>query len=518
MAKVQFNTFKSISMSEYGFLSILPPVLAIILAIRTKQVFVSLLFGIWLGWMIISWQTLDSGLGIFQNLFEGTLATIQALVDVFKDAGNTRTIMFSALVGALIIFIQRSGGVEGFIIKVSRFLEKYEQRKAGNSRIIVQLLAWLTGVLIFVESSISVLTVGALYRPIFDRLKIPREKLAYLADSSSAPSSILIPFNAWGAFIMGLLLNQGFENPFSTMFHAAAYNFYPMLALVLALVVVISKKDFGPMAKAERRAKEEGKLLADGAQPMIADELTEVATKAGVVPKARNMILPIATMVLMMPIMLSYTGWEAALENRAGAGFFGKFFYAIGQGSGSTAVLTAVIASLLLSMGLFRVQGIMRSKEMVDLTLKGISGMMPLALLMLLAFAIGGVCKQLGTGVYVAEVAKTWLSPSLVPFIIFVVSCFIAFSTGTSWGTFAIMIAIAVPMAQEMDANVHLAIAAALGGGVFGDHCSPISDTTILSSMASASDHIDHVKTQMPYALVAGGVTCILYLLLGFLG
>lgn len=505
-------------MSEYGLLSILPPVLAIFLAIRTKQVFVSLLFGIWLGWMIISWQPLGNPLGIFQNLFEGTLATIQALVDVFKSAGNTRTIMFSALVGALIIFIQRSGGVQGFIIKVSRLLEKYEQKKPGNSRIIVQLLAWLTGVLIFVESSISVLTVGALYRPIFDKLKIPREKLAYLADSSSAPSSILIPFNAWGAFIMGLLLNQGFDNPFATMFRAAAYNFYPMLALVLALIIIISKKDFGPMAKAERRAKEEGKLLADNAQPMIADELTAVAIKDGVSPKARNMILPIATMVLMMPIMLAYTGWEAALANRASEGFFGKFFYAIGQGSGSTAVLTAVIASLLLSMALYRAQGIMRSKEMVDLTLKGISGMMPLALLMLMAFAIGAVCKELGTGLYVAEVAKTWLSPALVPFIVFVVSCFIAFSTGTSWGTFAIMIAIAVPMAQEMDANVHLAIAAALGGGVFGDHCSPISDTTILSSMASASDHIDHVKTQMPYALVAGGITCILYLLLGFLG
>ena len=264
---------------------------------------------------------------------------------------------------------------------------------------------------------------------------------------------------------MGLLLNQGFDNPFATMFRAAAYNFYPMLALVLALIIIISKKDFGPMAKAERRAKEEGKLLADNAQPMIADELTAVAIKDGVSPKARNMILPIATMVLMMPIMLAYTGWEAALANRASEGFFGKFFYAIGQGSGSTAVLTAVIASLLLSMALYRAQGIMRSKEMVDLTLKGISGMMPLALLMLMAFAIGAVCKELGTGLYVAEVAKTWLSPALVPFIVFVVSCFIAFSTGTSWGTFAIMIAIAVPMAQEMDANVHLAIAAALGGG-----------------------------------------------------
>ena len=495
-------------MTEYGFLSVLPPVLAIILAIRTKQVFVSLLFGIWLGWVIIS----DF------NLLTGSLDTIQALVDVFKDDGNTRTIMFSALVGALIIFIQKSGGVEGFIIKISQLLEKQEQKKAGNNRVIVQFLAWLTGVLIFVESNISVLTVGALYRPVFDKLKIPREKLAYIADSSSAPASILIPFNAWGAFIMSLLLAQGFENPFATLFRATAYNFYPMLALLVVLIVIFSKKDVGPMAKAERRAKEEGKLLADDAQPMVADELTGIETKEGVRPKARNMILPTVIMVLLMPIMLSYTGWEAALENRADSGFWGKFFYAVGQGSGSTAVLTAVIFSLLFSMVYYRIQGIMRSKEMVDLTLKGMAGMMPLALLMLLAFAIGAVCKELQTGIYVAEVSRAWLSPALVPFVVFLVSCFIAFSPGTSWGTFAIMIAIAVPMAQTMEANVYLAIAAALGGGVFGDHCSPISDTTILSSMAAASDHIDHVKTQLPYAFVAGGITAFLYLVLGFLG
>ncbi len=495
-------------MTEYGALSLLPPVLAIILAIRTKQVFVSLLFGIWLGWLIIN----DF------NLLTGSFDTIQALVDVFKDDGNTRTIMFSALVGALIIFIQKSGGVEGFIIKISKLLEKQEQKKEGNNRVIVQFLAWLTGLLIFVESNISVLTVGALYRPIFDKLKIPREKLAYIADSSSAPSSILIPFNAWGAFIMGLLLTQGFENPFSTLLHAAAYNFYPMLALGMVLVVIFTKKDFGPMAKAEKRAREEGKLLADDAQPMVSDELTEVTTKAGIKPRAFNMIIPIAIMVLMMPVMLAYTGWESALTDRSTEGFFGKVFYAIGKGSGSTSVLTSLIISLLIAMIMYAIQGIMNLKEMVDLTLKGIGSMMPLALLMLMAFAIGAVCKELQTGLYVAEVAKAWLSPALVPFIVFLVSCFIAFSTGTSWGTFAIMIAIAVPMAQGMDANVHLAIAAALGGGVFGDHCSPISDTSILSSMASASDHIDHVKTQFPYALVCGGITAFLYLVIGFIG
>ena len=494
-------------MHDYGILSLLPPVIAIVLAIRTRQVFVSLFLGIWLGWVIIN--------GF--NPLSGSFDTIQALVDVFQDAGNTRTIMFCALVGALIIFIQRSGGVEGFIQQVSQLLERYEQKQTGSNRIVVQFLAWLTGVLIFVESSISVLTVGALYRPLFDKLKIPREKLAYIADSSSAPSSILIPFNGWGAFIMGLLLAQGFDDPFATMFKALAYNFYPIFALILVLIIIFSKKDFGPMATAEKRAKEEGKLLADGAQPMISDELTDVEVVPGVQPKAYNMILPIAVMVIMMPIMLSVTGWEEAINERPDAGFFGKMFFAIGQGSGSTSVLIAVLISILFSMILYRAQGIMKMKEMVDLTLKGISGMMPLALLMLMAFAIGNVCKEMQTGQYVADVASQWLSPKLVPFIVFLVSCFIAFSTGTSWGTFAIMIAIAVPMAQQMEANVYITIAAAIGGGVFGDHCSPISDTTILSSMASASDHIDHVKTQLPYAAIAGGLAAFIYLMIGLL-
>jgi Na+/H+ antiporter NhaC len=495
-------------MHEYGFLSLLPPVVAILLAIRTKQVFVSLLFGIWLGWVMINdW-----------NLLQGSFDTIQALVDVFKDAGNTRTIMFCALVGALIIFIQYSGGVEGFIIRVNRLLEKYEKRKGGSNRIIVQLLAWLTGFLIFVESSISVLTVGALYRPVFDRLKISREKLAYIADSSSAPSSILIPFNGWGAFIMSLLAAEGFSDPFATMVYSMGYNFYPILALIGVLIIIFWGKDFGPMATAEKRVKEEGKLLRDGAQPMISDDLTDVKVKSGVTPKAYNMVIPITIMVLLMPIMLAYTGWESAMAERPDASFGSKVMFAIGQGSGSTSVLIAVITSTLFAMVFYSIQGIMKLKEAVDLTLKGISGMMPLALLMMMAFAIGAVCKQMQTGQYVADVASTWLSPSLVPFIVFIVSCFIAFSTGTSWGTFAIMIAIAVPMSREMDANVYITIAAALGGGVFGDHCSPISDTTILSSMASATDHIDHVRTQFPYAFIMGSIAALLYLIIGLIG
>ncbi|KAA3617973.1 MAG: sodium:solute symporter [Calditrichaeota bacterium] len=487
-------------MEHYGWLSILPPIMAIALAIKTRQVFISLLFGIWLGWVILKgW-----------SFFDGTIATIQALVDVFQDAGNTRTIMFSALVGALIAFIQRSGGVEGFILKVNSFL----QRRGGNSRRLVQILAWLTGFSIFVESSINVLTVGAIFRPIFDKLKIPREKLAYIADSISAPTCILIPLNAWGAYIMGLLLAQGISEPLTTMIKAYPLNFYPILAMLAVVLVIVLQKDFGPMKKAEERAQKEGKVIADNATPMISSEVIALEKKEGVTPKARNMLIPIFVMVFMMPIGLVFSGWEVASQS-VDLSFLQKVFTALGNGSGSKAVLWAVLTSILVAMILYRSQKIFNLQELLDLIFKGVGGLIPLALLMMLAFAIGKVCKDLGAGFFIAEVAGQWLSPVLVPAILFAVSGFIAFSTGTSWGTFAIMVPIGIPMAATLGVYPPLAVAAVLGGGVFGDHCSPISDTTIISSMASASDHIDHVKTQLPYALAAGGLALVFYLIAG---
>lgn len=491
-------------MDNYGFLSILPPVIAIILALRTKQVYIALLFGIWFSWIIIN----DF------NFLTGTLAAIEGMVDVFKSPGNTRTIMFSALVGALLLFIQYSKGVEGFINELNKVIAYFEKKQSGYSRVVVQLMAMITGIVLFVETSISSLTVGTLYRPVFDKLKIPREKLAYIADSSSAPSSILIPFNAWGAFIMGLLLTQGIENPFSTMLSSIAYNFYPILAIVIVFVVIVTKKDIGSMAKAEKRTRETGKLLSDTAQPMLSSEVTSYGAKEGIKAKAYNMIVPLATMVFMMPINLAYTGWDAVEDSGS---FTDHLFKAIGQGSGSSSVLYAVLTAILVAMVMYRSQKIMKTKEMIDLVLKGISELMPLALLMLLAFAIGDACNALGTGQFVANWSKDWLSPAFLPAVIFVISSFIAFSTGTSWGTFAIMMAIAIPMAEIHGAPLALVVAATLGGGVFGDHCSPISDTSIISSMASASDHIDHVNTQLPYALIGGLITVTLYVILGLI-
>ncbi len=249
---------------------------------------------------------------------------------------------------------------------------------------------------------------------------------------------------------------------------------------------------------------------------MISSEIISMEPVKKATPRASNMIIPIAVMVVMMPIGLIFTGWTQ-IDNHTSGSVLSQIFQALGKGSGSTAVLWAVLTALFTGGILYKSQKIFSLRELIDLTFKGVGGLIPLALLMMLAFAIGKVCRDLGTGIYVAEASKTWLSPNFVPVIVFLVAGFIAFSTGTSWGTFAIMIPIGLQMAQVMDASIYLTIAAALGGGVFGDHSSPISDTTIISSMASASDHIDHVKTQLPYALLAGGAGAFLYLITGII-
>lgn len=475
------NWFWSNSVNTIGWLSVLPPIVAIILAIRTRQVFVSLFLGIWFGWTILAhW-----------NPVLGLVRTLDGCVAVFADAGNTKVIIFSALVGALITFTQYSGGMDGFVNWITNKGLVTTRRGAG-------LLAWVVGMVIFVESSICVLVTGAVARPLFDRLKISREKLAYICDSTSAPKCILIPLNAWGAFIIGLLHDQGLENPVMALVASMPFNFYAMIAIILVLITILTGKDIGPMRKAERRTFEEGKLLRDGAEPLVSTEVSSVTAKPGVPPRMINMLIPIGTMVVMMPIGLLITG-NGNLMN----------------GTGSTAVFWAVLSGIALAGVAYRIQGIMSLREIVDQFFKGVGGLIPLAALMMLAFAIGDVCKELGTGAFVAGVAKARLSPHIIPAILFAISCFIAFSTGTSWGTFAIMIPIAVPMISVMGLHPGPVIAAVLGGGVFGDHCSPVSDTTVISSMAAATDHIDHVTTQLPYALIAGGSTVVLYLIIG---
>jgi tetracycline resistance efflux pump len=468
---------------DYGWLSIIPPLLAIILAIWTRQVFISLFLGILAGWIILSdW-----------NFFNGLANSIEALVRVFQDPGNTRVIIFCALIGALITLTQRSGGVNGFVEWVQR--KKLAQTRRGAAS-----LSGIIGFSIFIESSICCLIAGSVSRPLFERLKISREKLAYILDSTSAPKCVLIPLNAWGAYVIGLLEREEVDNPIRVFIESIPLNFYAIFVILMVALIIVTFKDFGPMKKAEDRARTTGKTIADGAVPMVSDEITSIEAKSDVPYRAVNMIVPVLGMILMMPIGLYITGDGN-----------------ITAGTGSTAVLWSVIAAITLAGLLPALQKILSFREVFDLTLKGIGGLVPLAIVMTLAFAIGDTSRELGTGVYVASIADDFLSPAYVAAVIFVTSAFIAFSTGTSWGVFAIMVPIAIPTALILDVNVPLSLAAVLGGGVFGDHVSPISDTTLVSSMAAASDHIDHVRTQLPYALIAAFAATVFYVIFGMI-
>jgi tetracycline resistance efflux pump len=462
------------------WISVLPPVLAIVLAIWTRQVYLALAGGTWLAWTILEgW-----------NPLAGLAASIDGAVGVFANDGDTKVILFTLVIGALIATVEASGGVRGFVTALERNRWVDSARRA-------QMLAWLTGVVIFIESNITVLVAGSIARPLFDRYRCSREKLAYIIDSTSAPICILIPMNAWGAYNLGILEGLGVENAFAVFLQAVVLNFYAIAAVLLVLAVVVWGIDIGPMKKAEERTRG-GALLWPHATPMIDEEVIAPEPVEGVEPRARDMALPIAAMVLFMPVALYVTGDGVLID-----------------GSGSTSVLWSVMVGLAVAWALLLARGAFTVDALVRVALKGAGALVPLALILLLALALGDVVEELGTGRYVAQVTAGVMPNFVYLPLVFVVAAGIAFSTGTSWGTFAIMLPIAVPAAVTLGLPLAPFVAASLAGGIFGDHCSPISDTTIISSMAAATDHIDHVRTQLPYALVGGMIATVCFAVLG---
>lgn len=467
-------------MQDPTWITLLPPLLAIALAIITRQVFLSLAAGIWLGWTILAGG----------NPLMGLTDSIEGTVAVLGDAGNAKVILFTLIIGALIATIEATGGVRGFI----RWVEARQWIRNGRH---AQLLAWIIGLVIFIESNITVLVAGAVSRPLFDRFRVSREKLAYLIDSTSAAVCILIPLNAWGAYVLTLLTELGIERPLDVFIATIPLNFYAILTVLLAGAAAFFGLDFGPMRGAQVRS-ERGEVLSTGATPLLDPEVLAPQATVRIPERAVNMVLPIVVMVLMMPVGLLITGNGD-----------------IRAGSGSTSVLWAVLAALATSWVMLLAQRGTTIDELTKFGLKGAGGLMSLALVLLLALALGDVVQQLGTGAYIASLTAGLLPPVVFVPLVFVVAAFVAFSTGTSWGTFAIMLPIAVPAAAALGLPAAPLVAASLSGGIFGDHASPISDTTIVSSMAAATDHIDHVRTQLPYALLAGGLAILLFAVTG---
>ncbi len=460
-------------MEHIGILSVFIPLFIIIMAIITKDVVVSLLSGIFLGELVLH----------SFNPFEAVIALLDGFIGLFSEGWITKTILFALLVGSIIKLLSRSGAVEGFVYYLSEKQQKLDSPKGAL------LLAYFIGIIIFIESSITALVAGTVARPLCDKNGVSREKLAYVCDSTSAPVCSLIPFNAWGALLLGLIVTAIDDkvivgDGITLLIESILYNFYSLITIFMVLAVIVFNINFGPMAKAK-------------AVPY--EEVVKKDTRKHISVWA--MILPLLVLVLMVPLSLYYTGNGDILK-----------------GSGSTSVFYAVISTLIFIYGYYRFKGYIKHKEYFNALYEGIADMIPIGLILLLAFLIGSVIKDLGTANYIATVMQEAnVSIIYIPLLVFLVASLTAFSTGTSWGTFSIMMPIALGLSASFGLPIPLMIGAVISGGIFGDHVSPISDTTIISSMASGCDHISHVRTQMPYALVAAGLASLMYLGFGWI-
>ena len=460
--------------------SILPPIIAIILAIKTKQVIPSLFAGIWIGCFLL-------------NEFDpitGLAESFESIINVFSDSGDTKVLIFTLLIGALINTIEKSGGVSGFV----KFLEN---RKWVHTKLRAQMLAWFTGIVIFIESNITLLVAGSVSRPLFDRYRISREKLAYLIDATSAPVCVMVPLNAWTAVIIGLVASTGVDNAFEIFIRSIPYNLYAITAIILALFFIIKQIDIGPMRAAEARTQN-GQITWQ--ENHVEAEVTNKEEDSASQKDAIFMIVPILTMTFAMPAGLFLTG--------AGD---------IMKGSGSTAIFWSICAALFVCWCMLLSKKRANVNDLMKLFMEGAGNLLPIACILLMALALGDIAKLLGTGPYVAGVAGANVPVIFLAPLVFLVSGFIAFSVGSSWGTFAIMIPIAMSIAATLDLSTSLMLGAALSGGIFGDHASPISDTTVVASMAAGTDHIEHVRTQLPYALIAGTISVIGFIILSMI-
>jgi Na+/H+ antiporter NhaC len=424
-------------------------------------------------------------LGLFIIHDFAFLASLEALYSLFvsllSEAWILKTLGFAILVGSVMALIEKSGGIEGFVEYA------HNQKSLVNSPRSALLISYFIGIVIFIESSITSLIAGAVGKPLCDKEGVSRAKLAYVCDSTSAPISSLIVLNGWGALLLGLISSQIAQgiiggDSVEILIDSVMYNFYAMSAVIVTFITIWFNIDIGPMKNIKPIPFKESSSSAEYASMWL-------------------MILPIVLMVISVFVFLYITGDGDILK-----------------GSGSSSIFYTMLVTLGFIFVYYISTKSISTKVYAKTSFMGAKKLFPIAMILLFAFAIGKVTTDLGTGLYLASLADENLSVYLLGAVIFLLSSLIAFSTGTSWGTFSIMIPVAVPMAVAMDANVALAIGAVISGGVFGDHCSPISDTTIISSLATDCEVVEHVQTQLPYALISGVVALVLFVVFSYLG
>ncbi len=489
-----------------GWLSILPPLLAIGMALLVRRVVPSLFLGVWAG----AWIAAGLSLG---GAFEGLLDAFQVYVlAALADPSRAAIILFSLMIGGMVGIISKNGGTLGVVERIIGLASTPRRGQAATG---------LLGVAIFFDDYANTLIVGNTMRPITDRLRISREKLAYIVDSTAAPVACIALVTTWVGYEVGLIDDAvsriaGLDLSGYTIFlQSIPYSFYPLLAIFFVFAVALTDREFGPMLEAERRARTTGKVLADDAKvDEAAVDGKELAAKEGIPRRALNAVVPVLVLVGGVMAGLYVTGAQVAGEGAS-------LQEIIGEADSYAALLWGSLLSVLVAAALSIGQRLLTLEETVEAWYAGLKAMLFAMIVLVLAWALSDITGVLHTADYLAQVLGEALAPGLLPAIIFVLAAATAFATGSSWGTMAILYPLVIPLVWQVlqlngmadPAHYHILFSATscvLAGAVWGDHCSPISDTTILSSMASGCDHIDHVRTQLPYALTVGVVAVLL--------
>lgn len=492
-----------------GFLSIVPALLAIAIALVTRQVIPSLFLGIALG----SWFTYGLSIpGIWFGLLDVIqIYILEALVPPDGSKSHMQIIVFTLMMGGMIGIIYRNGGAHAIADRIASL---------AKTRQMTQIASCLMGFAIFFSTYANSLIVGNSMRPVTDRMKISREKLAYIVDSTAAPLASIAIISTWIGYQLGLIeeatgdigIDQG---AYAIFLSALPYNFYPIFALVMVLLVGWTGRDFGPMAKAERRAYHEGKLTRTETPEAEDDEEEggeELSLKEGVPQRAVNALIPIGVLIVMVAAGLYVTGEGSNMRE------------IMGTADGNTALVWAGLVSVIVAAALSVGQGLLSMKETMGAWFAGLRSVLFVMIILTMAWALAAIASDLHTAAYLVQVLGDTIPPQWLPAILFVLSAAVSFSVGTSWGTMGILMPLAVPLIWALMQNAGLGmeeqgyifyatIGTILAGSVWGDHCSPISDTTVISSVAAGSDHIDHVRTQIPYALTVGGVAMVVGLI-----
>ena len=467
---------------QYGFWSVVPPILTIVLALVTKNVFISLLIGIFTSSMVLCGGAPLTGLN----------DTFYSFIHTFESSGNTITLISFLLIGALIYLIEKSGGVEGFTEVMLKKRALIKTKRGAN------IFTWLLGIIIFTSGSLSCMVTGSVSRPFNDALKVPHEKSAFIVHATSTPWCVLFPLSGWLAALAGYLTSGGVpENEaISVLLRSIPLNFYCILAVFGTLAVSLFGINIGPMRKAEDRAEKTGSLDNPGRGGALTDEAMS-PSKAK--PRVLNMLLPMGVLIATILAVLTITGKGNPT-----------------QGAGMQSLLWGCILAVVTICILCVAQKLFSVDEVINEMFKGMGTMLPVAGILLFGFTMGNLVKDLDTGNYLTSVFMGVLSPALLPALSFLLCMLLSFATGTSMGTMAIMSVICLPMAISMGISIPLVAGAVFGGSIFGDHSSPISDTTIMSCATTGCDIIDHVKTQMPYVLIFAAISLVLYVVLGF--